>query len=143
MKQPYHTEQREAVLAFLRSAPDRQFTVEEIVAALAGEHSPGKSTVYRLMTRFAEEGTVRRSVLGNSRHFGYQIVPEHCDSHFHLKCTDCGRLIHLDESISDAVQGEILTRFRFAVDERKTVLLGQCEACVKDAAPSTKGTHHG
>ena len=60
----------------------------------------------------------------------YQAMdPGHCDAHLHLKCVDCGRLIHLDEDVSDALQSDLLRAAGFTVDGRSTTIYGTCAAC--------------
>ena len=129
----YATEQKKILLDFLREHHEAAFSVEEMVVELRkidGEKVPATSTVYRLITRLVEEGTVRRFVKGHSRQFLYQIVDrEHCRSHLHLRCMDCGRLIHLNEKLSDEVLDVIRATSNFSVNEEETVLLGACSDC--------------
>ena len=138
----YATEQKRMLLDFLRDHCESAYTVEELILGMRqtyGEGIPGKSTVYRLMTRLVEEGTVKRFVRGHSRQFVYQIVAgEHCHSHLHLKCMGCGKLIHLDEGLSDELLGKVRASSDFAVDEEETVLFGACAACHRK-----KETKHG
>ena len=108
MRNSYHTQQRCALLAFLSAHADEQFTVEQLLAAM-GDEAPGRSTVYRALDRLVEEGTVRRFAPESGGSAAYQAMdPGHCDAHLHLKCVDCGRLIHLDEDVSDALQSDLL-----------------------------------
>ena len=110
MRGTYQTRQRRAVLEFLAQHAERQFTVDELLAAM-GTAAPGRSTAYRLLDRLAEEGAVRRFLPEGTHTAAYQATATgHCDAHLHLKCVTCGKLIHLDETISDAVQGDLLRR---------------------------------
>lgn len=127
MGRHYQTEGRRQLLAFLKAHADTPHTIEEIAAALTA----GKSTVYRLMTGLVEDGTVRRFVKGNSRQFTYQILGgEACHAHLHLKCVDCGRVVHLDHDTTEFVE-ERLKRHHFSADERATMLFGRCETCAE------------
>lgn len=134
----YVTEQKKILKKLLMENCDRAYTVEELIDKMrisADGHVPGKSTVYRLMTKLVAEGTVKRFVRGNSRKFAYQIVMgEHCDCHLHLKCMGCGRLIHLDESVSDELLDKVKSISDFSVNEEATVLFGSCADCKKDKA---------
>lgn len=122
----YRTDGKERLLAFLQEHADTPCTIEEIAAALPN----GKSTLYRLMTGLVEDGTVRRFVKGNSRQFTYQILGgDDCHDHLHLKCVDCGRVVHLDHDTTAFVEQQLLKRHHFAADERATMLFGRCEAC--------------
>ena len=60
----------------------------------------------------------------------YQIVAgEHCHSHLHLKCMGCGRLIHLDERVSDELLDRVRACSSFSVSEEETLLFGSCAEC--------------
>ncbi len=131
----YMTEQKRTLKKILEDNCDRAYTVEELMEKLRehfGERAPGKSTVYRLITHLVEDGSVKRFVRGNSRRAAYQIVAgERCDCHLHLKCLDCGRLIHLDESVSDELLDKVRGSSDFSVSEEATVLFGRCGNCKK------------
>ena len=130
----YATEQKKILMDFLRAHREEAFSVEALIEGMRAEQGagaiPATSTVYRLITKLVEEGEVRRFVKGHSRHFVYQIVDgEHCHAHLHLRCTDCGRLLHLDESVSEEILRSVMRESSFAVSEGDTVLLGRCRCC--------------
>ena len=60
----YQTKPRRLILCFLQQHPNRSYTAEELANALAAEYgaeeAPGKSTVYRLVSRLAQEDLIRR-----------------------------------------------------------------------------------
>lgn len=123
----YRTEQKKKLLEFLRSNSGSSYTIEEIYTAL--DASMGKSTVYRLMTKLVEEKQVHRSA-GVGRQFVYRITAdEHCKHHLHLQCTDCGRVLHLDEATSGALLDSVREAGDFLVSEEDTVLMGKCVGC--------------
>lgn len=137
----YRTEQKKLLLAYLQSHGSEAYTVEELVCGmkeLYGDLVPGISTVYRLMTRMVEEGSVKRFVKGHSRRFVYQIVSgTGCRSHFHMKCSDCGKLFHLNAELSEELSERIRNACRFSIDGEATVLFGRCAEC--QAKQSEKG----
>ena len=122
----YHTDQKDRLLDFLGRNTTRQFRMEEIVSALDGK--VGKSTVYRLMRSLVGEGRVRRFELGRTIYYQY-LSGAACDSHLHLKCTVCGRMQHLDCSVSTFLRRQILATNRFQLDDRLTLLFGLCADC--------------
>lgn len=128
----YQTKARKQILQFLAENPDKNYTAEELAAALAevyGEDAPGKSTVYRLVSKLVQEDQLKRfEPEGNHRSY-YQISACGCHDHLHLKCTDCGKLIHMKESASERLLREILLTSGFSVDEHQTVLFGRCDHC--------------
>ena len=124
----YNTHQRKALLDFLQSNSEKAFTIEEIVNNMA-ENEISQSTAYRLMTKLVEEGLVHRSVKGNSRSFLYKFINnEKCEGHLHIKCTDCGKVYHLDHDVSALIQNDIKKNTAFEMDSH-TVLLGRCSDC--------------
>ncbi len=129
----YVTEQKKILKRILEENCDKAYTVDELyekVKETCGEHSLGKSTVYRLITHLVEDGAVKRFVKDNGRKSAYQIVMgEHCDCHLHLKCLDCGKLIHLDDDVSDRLIGAVMDKSDFSVSEEATVLFGKCGDC--------------
>ena len=77
-----------------------------------------------------DDVSVRRFAPESGGSAAYQAMdPGHCDAHLHLKCVDCGRLIHLDEDVSDALQSDLLRAAGFTVDGRSTTIYGTCAAC--------------
>ena len=79
-----------------------------------------------------QSGEVKRFYKDHSRTAVYQAVGCcRCDEHLHLKCTDCGKLLHLNDDASAAVLRNVLQNSHFAVDEKQTVLFGRCEGCRK------------
>lgn len=131
----YVTEQKRILKKILVDNCEKAYTVDELMEKLRehfGKQAPGRSTVYRLMTHLVEDGSVKKFIRGNTRKAAYQIVNgEHCDCHLHLKCLDCGRLIHLDEAVSDELLSKVRGTSNFCVNEQATVLFGQCGNCKK------------
>lgn len=126
----YRTAQKNMLIAFLHKNADKAFTVEELATALGGKNGVGKSTLYRLLPNLVQAGEVKRFYKDNSRTALYQAVGcRHCDEHLHLKCTDCGRILHLDNDASTMVLRNVLRNSHFAIDEKQTVLFGRCEGC--------------
>lgn len=124
----YHTEQKKLLLAYLSGRADEIFTLPELTEAL-GECGIGKSTVYRLVARLEEEGAVRRFAREGGG-FAYRyLASAACTSHLHLRCTACGRVIHLKEGALAAVGARLASEHGFRLDEGRTVLLGRCAEC--------------
>lgn len=122
----YNTHQRKSLIDFLQNNSSKAFTIEEIIGEI-GDIS--QSTAYRLMTKLVEDGLVHRTVKGNSRSFVYQYINDKtCEGHLHMKCTDCGKVYHLDSSVTVQIQNDIMSSTNFQVDSH-TVLLGKCSVC--------------
>ncbi len=127
----YKTKQRAAVEAVLQST-DNHVTVEEMVERLnADGKSVGRTTVYRCLERLVEEGRVRKYAAQSGESACYQYISDDhaCHEHFHLKCTACGRLIHIECDHMNELSAHIAAEHGFAVDPLKTVLYGLCGEC--------------
>ena len=127
----YQTEQKKILLDFLSKNRDRSFTIDEITAGIEKSGaSLARSTVYRLASKLEGEGVIRRFVKADSRSASYQLAAcEHCEAHLHLKCVGCGKLVHMDETISDELIRKIRATSAFSVDEEESVLYGKCSTC--------------
>ena len=128
----YNTQQKRSLVDFLTRYSGRAFTADEIVSALEknSPDTPGRSTVYRLINRLCEDGTVKRFVPDGSKRFRYQIAGgEECHHHLHLKCTECGRLIHMPDAQTDDVLKVVFGDCDFSVDREQTTLFGCCGDC--------------
>lgn len=124
----YHTQQRKDLMDFLQKNSDKAFTIEEIIEMTDSEKL-SQSTVYRLMTKLVDDGLVHRTVRGNSRSFVYQYISgEKCEGHLHMKCTDCGKVYHLDSDVSSTIKRDIGNSTGFEIDSH-TVILGKCSSC--------------
>lgn len=129
----YNTAAREAVLAFFRATPDRQFTTEQVFEGLSKANEqkiPGKSTVYRLLSRLSDEGLLRRFRDSGDANCLYQYSgTKGCEHHFHMKCTECGKVYHLECERSDDLLFHVLSEHGFKVNCGLSMLYGQCDKC--------------
>ena len=127
MKAPYNTKQRSAVLSFFEDNAEGQFTIDELIEHL-GETAPGKSTVYRLVKKLEEDGELRRFTREGTTKAVYQLAGANCCSeHLHIKCVDCGLLIHLDHEAQD----ELTKSTGFVIDDSLSMLYGVCADCAR------------
>lgn len=124
----YNTGKKEQILAFLRKNSELSFTLEEISSAITPD-GHGKSTVYRIVSELVEYKDVKRISDGKTRHCTYQYIGHgECLSHFHLKCRDCGKLIHLDESISKSFKSTLISYGGFLIEDG-SIIFGKCADC--------------
>lgn len=128
IKMTYNTEKRSEITDFLARGKGKAFTVDEICHAIGADES-GKSTVYRIISKLVKEGTLIKITDEHSRHTTYQYLGEEaCCEHLHLKCKECGRLIHLDHETSHLLENQIKSAGHFVLDEG-AMLFGRCEGC--------------
>lgn len=132
----YKTQQKKDLTDFLKAHSDRALTIDEIVENMkadpAFENAPGRSTVYRLMSKLVEEGSVTCFSKGGGSKAAYQIMGgEHCHHHMHMKCTGCGRLLHMSDEDSCKLLAQIKSLNNFDIDLSQTLLFGRCQGCLE------------
>lgn len=130
----YNTKQKNELINYLKQNAARQMSVNEILDAVCGMGKTGKSTVYRRISAMVKDGTLLRVYGEDAKSVFYQYVGKdtHCDEHFHLKCTSCGSLIHLDCDELLKIGMHIKREHNFVIDTKKTIFYGLCKACRKD-----------
>lgn len=130
----YNTRQREEVLSFLQRMPGEHITVNDIANYLnESGSSVGMTTIYRHLDKMVEEGIVKKYMLDASSAACFEYVDKHSECRengcTHLKCTNCGKLIHLNCDDLKATERHILEEHGFKADMTRTVIYGLCENC--------------
>lgn len=129
----YETKQSRLVYEFLKLNAEKHFSAEDVYFALLGKGGKiGRTTVYRQLDRLVLEGKVRKFSVGDNEPCCYQFADcESCHNHYHLKCSECGKLIHTECDFLDKLSAHIFNDHKFRIDGSKTVLYGTCELCAK------------
>ena len=124
----YNTEKKADILALFAKDGAGAYSAEDICSAILKD-GKGKSTVYRIISKLVDDGILTRISDAKTRHVTYQYVHSGtCAEHLHLKCKDCGKLIHLDHKTSDSLGSKILKDLGFTIDDG-ALLYGRCESC--------------
>ena len=126
----YETKQSKLVYEFLEKNPHKHFSAEDVYFALIkdGGHI-GRTTVYRQLDRLVLENKARKFITGENDACCYQLLGEECHNHYHLKCSNCGELIHTECDFLDKLASHIFADHKFTLDGSKTVLYGTCSKC--------------
>ncbi len=133
----YNTKQKSEILNFLIKNSGKHFTADEIVSNMSSTGiNVGKSTVYRFLEKLTTEQRVRKYEISKNDSACYEYTGNennsHCMSHYHLKCTSCDRLFHINCHTLNSINEHILRDHYFTVDNTKTVLYGTCKDCLKE-----------
>ena len=132
----YNTAGKKALVGFLAQREAKQFTVEDLSSALKEENIQiGKSSLYRLLEKLYAEGVVRKFKHEESASSVFQYVGDdaECAHHLHLKCSECGKLVHLHCDMSAELVEHIFHDHGFSVDRKRSVLYGICRDCEQKA----------
>lgn len=126
----YTTRQRKLLVDFFKNHCDEQLTVKEIASFTEINDKISLSALYRNIDKMLLEGIIQKYAKENGREFVYRYIDkEKCAWHLHLKCTSCGRMIHLDDESSEYVRAMLKSKNSFKIDEHKTILYGLCDLC--------------
>lgn len=150
MRGEYNTRQKRELLRFLKERSMQHFSVDDVVFEMQDKgEKVGRSTVYRYLELLAEQGAVRKyqSVQGVTQ---YQHVADaaRCDDHFHMMCSKCGELFHVDCRLMGTLSRHLMEDHGFMLDPRETILVGLCEKCrdggeeAGHGADTASGCHH-
>ncbi len=130
----YKTKQREMILKCLVDNCSKHLTADNIMEYLRANGSAvGKTTVYRYLDKLVAEGAVRKYIVEEGKRACFQYAGENCDckQHFHLKCTVCNRLFHVECDYLNDLENHVYEHHKFKIDNTKTVLYGVCGECAE------------
>ena len=151
MRGEYSTRQKREMLAFLKERGLQHFSVDDVVFEMQGRgEKVGRSTVYRYLEQLAAQGHVRKyQTLQGVTQYQHVADDTGCDGHFHMMCSRCGNLMHVDCVLMQAMSEHLMSDHGFLLDPRETILVGLCGKCRaeagKEAAHGTdrhEGCHH-
>ena len=126
----YKTKQRVAILDFIESNKDREVTANDILVYLnKNDLKASQTTIYRYLDNLVKEGIIKKNYSEEKSSSCYQYVGKRCKEHYHLKCNNCGEIIHLDSEIFYYIEKKIIDRYGFKIDNIKTILYGTCNKC--------------
>lgn len=131
----YNTKQRDKIMAYLKEKKNEHITVECLIDDFRQQGiAIGTSTVYRYLDLLVKEGVVWKYTIeeGCPACFQYAAPAIECREHFHLKCSGCGKLFHVESANLQKAQEELAEKYGFQVDSLKTVFYGYCESCRKE-----------
>jgi len=125
----YKTKQREVLMDFFKNNKDKCFLAKDIIKN--SSLTLGEATIYRTLSKFVKEGVIKKFVSpdGTGAYYQYNECQYECSTHFHLKCTKCGTLFHMDCEFMKDMANHINSHHGFNIDNSHTTLYGSCKNC--------------
>lgn len=127
----YKTNNRTRILDFLKDNQNRSVSVKDINNHLRDCNSEVNiTTIYRYLDKLECDGKLIKytSQKGEST-YQYSLPGNTCSDHLHLKCTQCGCVIHLDCHFMDEIAEHISKEHGFSVQCKSSVIYGLCHKC--------------
>lgn len=134
MGKTYKTEGRKKIMDILRQSGGVPLSVPQIEGKLKEGGSPlNKTTIYRYLDKLEDSGDVVKYAGDEGRKALFQLVDRkhRCDQHLHLKCVECGALLHLDGPTMSTLAEQVYTEHGFMIQCRNSVIYGLCQECLK------------
>ena len=134
LKKQYITRQRRALLAFLSQRQEQLFSAEELMLALGQQgENVGLATVYRNLDKMVSQDMLARIIPSDGSGAKYEYLETRAlpDSHYHMVCEECGRILHINCSRLAQLADHIESDHDFVLDSRRTILYGRCRQCAK------------
>lgn len=126
----YMTKQRKILTDYLMQHIDENLSAGQIAEALSDTIS--KSAVYRNLADMEREGKLHRVMGGGSREVIYRFSGSHtCSQSLHLSCKKCGKTVHMQQQLADALVESVAANDDFSIDKGETVIYGVCSSCRK------------
>lgn len=127
----YNTIQKQIIIKFLEEHKDRHLNIDEMLELLKKEDvSVSRATLYRTIDSLVESGVVRKYVINENEKACFQYIDsDDCHHHFHLLCSKCGKLIHLECEKFEEILEHFSSEHGFKVYPGRVVLYGICSEC--------------
>lgn len=143
VRKEYSTKTRSEILDFIKNNSAKTVSASEIMQHLKDIGSPvNQTTVYRYLNKLCEQQKVIKYPDKSGDKSVYQYYDEdcNCDNHLHLRCTECGKLIHLDCSFIDELSNHLEKNHDFHIQYKGNMLYGICKDCENKDKKKNTGT---
>lgn len=134
-KSPYKTRQQELLFSYLQQVKGQHFTVDDVCSYFKNKNiAIGTATIYRQLEKLVAEGKIHKYFIDEHSAACFEYSGEDCskgDSHFHLKCEVCGKLIHLECEELEELGSHLKNEHGFKINPLRTVFYGVCNECKK------------
>jgi len=118
---------RRAIIAALEKQA-HPLTIREIHGCI-GESQCDLATIYRSMHLLEKMGAVKRFDFGDGTARYELLHDEEDEHHHHLICTDCSKVVEIEECFPEELERKIASGNGFARITHKLEFFGVCPAC--------------
>ena len=119
-------------MEFLKQNSDKRFTAAEVFENVnKSPNSINLTTVYRNLDRLCEQGELVKfqEPSHDAWYYQYSDKHKHCDLHMHAKCSECGKIYHLESDFVEEFEERVNSVYGIDIDTSKTIIVGRCKDC--------------
>ena len=125
----YTTKNKALIVSLLNQHKDEHLTIDQISELLKKEGCVvPTASIYRIINKLLRKRKIRKFLV-EDKSACFQIIGEEDHNHFHLLCSNCGKLIHLECDEVDEIINHIGKEHGFTIDVSKINLYGLCSEC--------------
>lgn len=131
-RKTYTTKTRVEILKYIKANSDRAISASDIIEHMKEiGSSVNQTTVYRYLDKLILENIIVKyaDVSGEKSVYQYIQNKNDCVNHLHLKCKECGKLIHMDCEFIDDFSKHLLNNHDFQIQYEGNMLYGICKDC--------------
>lgn len=133
----YNTNAKAEIEEYLRQMKGCHLTIKDIAEHFQQKQIKiGQTTIYRKVEDLVQEGTVKKYLLGENNSASFEYVEKDLTAEeqgYHLKCENCGKLIHFQCSEAAKFWEHLAEEHKFQIDMQQTVIYGMCQLCSRSA----------
>lgn len=133
-RREYTTKARTEILDFLQKNQTKTVSAIDIMNYLNSiSLKINRTTVYRYLESLCDKQIISKYAddSGEKSVYKYCGVDNDCGNHLHLRCTECGKIVHLDCSFMKEMNKHIFDEHGFSVDYKGSIISGKCKECIK------------
>lgn len=128
----YSTKLYNSIIELFSDNGSRALTADDVYRAVcASGETVNRTSVYRNLDKLVAEGQLLKYVTDDGKRASYVFKggDDSCVEHFHLQCTECGRVIHLDCGSMDEFIRHVSDEHGFDMSCGSSILYGKCRDC--------------
>ena len=132
--QSYKTKLKSLILGAFTKKEDGLLSAADIYRILTEEGvALNLTTVYRNLDAMTRDGVLMRFTNEETGRAVYKYSGKEgsCRSHLHMKCTECGEIIHLDCHFMHELSNHAKREHGFSLCCEQSMLYGICAKCEK------------
>ena len=122
----YKTKPKEILIDFFINNKEKSYSGNELVNIF--ENKIDKSTIYRRLNKLENNKTLRKTYNATKKAYEYQYSNV-CESHLHLSCSKCGKIIHLNCGLANDFLVQFMNEHSFNIDSFNSTIYGVCKEC--------------
>lgn len=124
------TSARRAVLSALQQSGGHLTSADVLTQVEAQDPTIGRASVFRALELLTGLAIIRPTFLKASTPT-YVLMSER-GHHSHIVCTQCARIVELDECVVDSLTDQIEANYRIRLTGHLLEFYGTCEECNQD-----------